>query len=491
MGDLPEETTEEKAAPEEVSEEETTEEEAAEEGLRVSVERTAPCVCVIRVEADADHLRERYQDELTSLQGEIELPGFRRGRAPIGLVERRMGSSLRQDLLSSVLSEGYEQAVEDNDLHVVAETDVPDPEEMDWEPGQPAEFEFHLEVLPEVELSEADYQNLQIEVPAAEVTDEMFQEELERFAGQFATWEEVEEGGIDWDDYVEAEVSVPDVEWSETIGFYPRAERIGPFDVEGIKGALMDAQAGSEVELEGELLEDEIGGREELEELAGQKVTLSVAVQEVMRRRVPEVDDDLAEKLGLSDAEELRELVRDRLNGRMEEQQQNIQQQMIRRTLLEKMDLPLPESLVERARQDEERRMLVRMLRNGVPRDEAERRAYGQAEQTRAVVENRLRVDLLLREIADMERILVTESEVNSQIRAFASRQGWREDRARDYLEEQGVVRTLRNDIRESKTLEFLADNAEIKEIPAEEFAQKYGGEPPEADEETPGADEG
>ncbi len=471
--------------------EQTTDEKATEEGLRVSVERTTPCTCVIRLEADADYMRERYQEDLASLQAEVALPGFRRGRAPMGLVERRMGGSLRQDLIAAVLREGYEQAVEENDLEIVSEIDFPDPEEVAWEPGQPVEFEFHCDVLPQVELGEGDYKGLQIEVPAVQVDDEMFQQELERFAGQFATWEEVEEAGIDWDDYVEAEVSVPEADWSETIGFYPRAERIGPFAVEGVKGAVIGAEVGTEAELEGELLEDQAGSRPELEHLLGEKTGLRVAVREVMRRRVPEVDDGLAQKIGLSGVDDIHDMVRDRLEGALEQRHEEIKQQMIRRALLEKVDLPLPESLVESARQDAERRMLVRLLRSGVPRDEAERRAFGRTEQTRAVVENRLRLELVLREIADKERILVTESEVNSQIRDFASRQGWREDRARDYLEEQGIVRTLRNDIREGKTVEFLAENAEIEEIPAEEFAQKYGDERPGPEQAAPGPQQG
>ena len=67
-----------------VEEEGSTEEEP--EAPRATVERTGPCECVIRIEATADYLRKRYQDDLASLQQEVTLPGFRRGRAPIGLV---------------------------------------------------------------------------------------------------------------------------------------------------------------------------------------------------------------------------------------------------------------------------------------------------------------------------------------------------------------------------------------------------------------------
>ncbi|KPK58572.1 MAG: hypothetical protein AMK73_09165, partial [Planctomycetes bacterium SM23_32] len=254
-------------------------EQEAEKGPTVTVERTGPCECVIRIEADADYLRERYQDELATLQETVKLPGFRQGHAPVGLVERRMASALRTDLISSVATEAYEQAVEEHDLTVVNEAEAPDLENFAWEPGQPAEFVYRCEVLPEVALEEGDYKGLKVEVPALEATAELQQREVERFAQQFATWEEVKGAGIDWDDYVEAAVSVPEADWAETIGFYPRSERVGPFAVEGIKGVLVGAGAGDEVEVEGELLEGEAGRRPELESLAGSKVRLKLSVQ--------------------------------------------------------------------------------------------------------------------------------------------------------------------------------------------------------------------
>ncbi|MFO8008927.1 MAG: trigger factor family protein, partial [Candidatus Brocadiia bacterium] len=191
---------------------EQEEKEKEQEGVRAEVERTAPCECVIHIQADSDHLQERYQQELAELQAEVQLPGFRRGKAPVGLVERRMGSSLRTDLVSSVIGEAYDDAVHEHDLTVVAETEAPDLEELEWEPGDALDVTFRCEVMPELELEGSDYEGLQLEVPDLEPTDEMLEQEMERFARQFATWEEVSGAGIDWDDHVTATVSVPEAD---------------------------------------------------------------------------------------------------------------------------------------------------------------------------------------------------------------------------------------------------------------------------------------
>ncbi len=452
-------------------------EQSEEKAPRATVERTGPCECVIRIEADADYLRERYQNELTSLQHEIKLPGFRRGRAPVGLVERRMGSTLRSDLISSVVSEAYDKALEENELNVVAQVEAPDLEETQWELGQPAQFEFRCEVMPEVQLQESQYKGLRVEAPILEVDDELLEHEMKRFAQQFATWEEIKDAGIDWDDYVEAEVSLSDgAQWRETIGFYPRAEKVGPFSVQGVKAALVGAQVGQEVQLEAELLKDGTAGREELEPLAGKKVNVRLNLSRVMRRRVPELDDDLARKIGLSSAGEIEPLVRERLESSLSERRDDIARQMLVNQLLDKVDCELPPSLVERALEEYQIRTLVRLLRQGVPRHEAERRAVDRPHETQEQIRRRLKARYLLRLIAEKERILVTESEVDSQIRAFAARQGWREERARTYMEERGMVRALRDDMRESKTIDSLMESADVAEIPSDEFLRRHGG---------------
>jgi trigger factor len=451
-----------------------TPEEEQEAGPATTVERTGPCECVINIEADADYLRDRYQEELATLQQEAQLPGFRRGRAPIGLVERRMGKALKGDLVASVAGEAYEDALAEHELNVVSQVESPDFEEMSWEPGQPLEFEFRCEVMPDVEIEADQYKELQIEVPNLAVSDELLEGEMERFAQQFATWEKVT-GGVDWDDYVEAEVSAPEAGWQERIGFYPRSEAIGPFAVEGIKGVLVGARPGDEVELTGELGEEGTSGREELAPFAGKKVQLTLIVDTVMRRKIPEIDQALAEKLGMSSVEEVQSLVRERLEANLGEQRDNVARQMVMRRLLEEVEFELPASLVERAAEEEQVRLLVQLLRRGVPRQEAEKRAAESAGATRESVVRRLKATFLLGKIADAERILVTESEVDGQIRAFASRQGWREERAKSYMEERGMVRALRRDMREGKTLEFLLENAHVEEIESEKFMERYG----------------
>ncbi|MEF8787581.1 MAG: trigger factor family protein, partial [Planctomycetota bacterium] len=150
---------------------EDQEETAEEGGIQTTVHEEGPCRRVIEIEADADYLEEEYTDKLDEFSCRVELPGFRPGKAPQELVEKKYGSRLQNQVLSGVLSEGYEEAVEEADLDVVGEPVIDTPvEEYDWSVGQPVTFRVECEVLPEVELEEDDYKGLEVEIPRMEVT---------------------------------------------------------------------------------------------------------------------------------------------------------------------------------------------------------------------------------------------------------------------------------------------------------------------------------
>jgi len=460
---------------EETTTETAPEEPKADERLQVTVERTGPCECLIRIEAEAAYLQERYDEELQSLAQKATLPGFRQGKAPIGLVEGRLGASLRRDVIATVVSEAYDKAVEEHELAVVEQDEAPDLEKEDWAPGKPLAVEFRCQVMPTIELEEDQYKGLKVEAPQLELTEEMIERELERFAVRFASWEEVTEAGIDRDDYVEAEVALAGEDWVETIGFQPRDERIGPFSVAGLKGALLGAKAGDQAELEGEVLADGLDDWKGLEGLEGKGVSLSVKVQKVVRRRVPELDDELAKKIGMDSAEEIRSMVRNGLEESLQKQKEQLKRDLVVQRFVEGFDFELPQALLDRASKEQQRKLFLKMIRAGVSQEEAERRVSHQEEQNRETIQKALRSALALRELAKKETIYVTESEVDGQIRAFASRQGWREDRARTYLEQQGYVKSLRDDMRESKTVDLLLEHAEVSEIPLEEYERKHG----------------
>ncbi|MFP4176202.1 MAG: trigger factor [Planctomycetota bacterium] len=452
-----------------------------EDNVNTEISWDSQCECTVRAEVDAEYLEERYQDELQTLKQEAQIPGFRPGKAPLGLVKRRFGQRMAEDLIATVLREAFDEAAEEYDLSVVNTVDAPDPEEIDWEAGDPLEFEFALEVLPEIDVEPAQYTDVEVEVPRQEVTEERVEEELENFAQQMASWEEVEDGTIDMEDYISAHVHVaddPDAEWSQELEFVPEDRQIGPFNVDGIKGALTGAHPGDKIVVEGDLPEDEFPeGDSPLGELDEEPVTLQIDIQSVYRREVPEIDQELAEQIGMESVDELRDHLRERIEQEIENQNERMTREILLEALQERFDLQMPPSLVGDATQDMLRQMMIRAMREGNSRQEAEQMARSNAQMSRARAERNLKINYILRQIAENERIYALDGEVQEQIKALASRQDWSVERTERYLEENDMMSDLRWDLREEKVIDFLKDNATIKPVSPEEYQEKLQSE--------------
>ena len=454
------------------------EETAEEAGIRTTVEEDGPCRRTIQVEADVEELEERYSDKLDEFASRVQLPGFRPGKAPRELVEKKYGSRLKEQIMSSVLSEGYEQAVEEADLNVVGEPSMETPlEEQDWEVGQPLSFTLECEVLPEIELDEEDYRGLEVEVPRMEVTTDMVRDGMKDYARQFASREEVTDAGIDREDEVECDVTVETdddeaADWSGSFEFTPSEGRIGPFSVEGLQGSMTGVETGEEVEVTGSYDPAEGEEIEELEDLDAEEVPLRVEIQSIYREQVPEINEEFTEKFDLPSPGEIQEMIRENLEERMEQQQESMKEDRAREALAEAVDLELPESLVERAARRERRRLAMRMVQQGRPVQEAQAMADRMSQQSREMAETNLKSSFLLSEIAEQERLYVTESELTERMREIGNRQGWDSRKTEKYFDEDDRRSNLRDNMKEEKALDFVLENAQVKEVDPEEMEE-------------------
>jgi trigger factor len=451
--------------------------EEIEAGPEVTVERTGPCTCEIKIVADAEFLQERYEDELAKTQSEIALPGFRRGRAPKGLVEKRMSGALCTDLISSVVRKACSDAIEDEDIYVVGGADGPDPDDIDWRPGQPYEFTVQCEMMPDVEMTQDDYFGLEVEAPQYAVTDEMLDAEKTQFMQRFATREEVD-SDAQADDVVRVAASLAEPEFASELVLVPNYGKLGPFSYEdGAADAVVGAAVGDKLTLAATVGEDSekwLEGSDVLAAIEGQAVELQLEIAGITRRTIPELDAAFAERLGFESVAEVEGTLTERIQASAEKATEDARRDVILGALLAKVECEMPDGLVGKATQDEQMRRLMRMLRSGMPRAQAEQAALEQAHGTREVVRRRLQSTFLLRKIAEAEKVLITESDVDEQIRVFASEQNWQPDRARRYLEERDLVRSMRDDMREEATLDLLIKKAEITEVTPEEYGAKF-----------------
>ena len=199
----------------------------------------------------------------------------------------------------------------------------------------------------------------------------------------------------------------------------------------------------------------------------------------MFRRVTPEINEELAEKLGFASVDEIHAMIRQNLEREVENRKKQIADHMILQRIMDGVDVTLPPSLVDKATQDQKRSMAVQALRDGASREEAEA-LVGQSEDIpQEIALYNLKREFFLKVIADQERIYVTEPEVATQVKALAASRGWTERQTMKFLEKQDLLNTMRAEMRERKTRAFLQEKATVREIELKEFSERYADKMP------------
>ena len=430
----------------------------------------------LTIELPESRINEKIEEAYGRLRDEAVLPGFRRGRAPRRLIERRFGESIRDDVKGQLLSEAYSQAVEDESLAVLGEPDVKDIEEIELPESGPLSFEVEIEVAPEVTLPA--FEELKLDKPAAEVTDDAVQAEIDRVRERMGQPKQVEDAPVQADDFVIADVKV-----------HAGADA-------GEEAEVLLEQSGAHVWVAGEsrefrghvagILVDDLGkrltdkgiGHEEVisttgpaghedERIKGQPITLRLKITAIERIE-PAPVEDLVQQMGLESEDDLRGRVREMLEQRAQQEQSEAMHKQIADQLVEKVELELPEGLTSRQAE----RVLSRRRMELAYQGKSEHEVEQEIAELRAGSEEEARRELKLFFIMDQAakdlEIEVSESEINSRIAMMAMRQGRRPEKLRQELQGQGQLEQMYLQLREHKTLEAIVGKAQVQDAPAE-----------------------
>lgn len=370
---------------------------------------------VLTVEVDAEQVNKGLDAAFKKVVKNVSLPGFRKGKVPRVLFEKRFGvEALYQDALDILLPEAYAKAVEEAGIEPVSMPEI-DIEQM--EKGKSLIFKAKVTVKPEVKLGQ--YKGLEVEKIDTTVTDEDVENELKRLQENYAELVVKEEGTvengdtavIDFEGFVDGEPfeGGKAENYSLEIGS-------GTF-IPGFEDQLVGMKAGEEKEIQVTFLEEY-----HAEQLAGKPATFKVKVHEVKAKQLPALDDEFAKDVD-EEVETLDEL-KSKIRTRLEEAKKNEAEAAVRNAVVEKAaanaEIDIPAVMV----QNETDRMLrefdQRLQMQGMNlqlyyqfsgQDEAALR-----EQMKEDAEKRVRAALTLEAIAKAENIDVTDEEVNEEL---------------------------------------------------------------------------
>ena len=420
----------------------------------------------LTVEVPAHDVDHAFEHALHDLSQSVRLPGFRKGKAPKGLVMQRIGrEAVVEEALEHHLSGWYRRAV------AVSGIDPVDRPTIDWqdEPveGEVFSFQAEVEVKPKPEVK--SYKGMSGVRPPVEVPREAIDQELERLRLTVAELNPVERPAQAGDFVV--------IDFAGSIDGTPFEGGSGTdYGIELGSGRLIsDLEEGLEGMKAGEEKDVPVTFPADYpaEHLAGQAASFHVVMKEVKERLLPDLDDEFAKSV--SEFDTLSEL-EDDLSGRFREALQEESDRVFRSTVLDdlskQLSTELPEALVRGRMADMTRSMVESLASRGMEMSDYLRLTGQTAEQVvdslRPQAEDAVRKDLVLEAVADAEGIEITDDMVESFIREQATQGGENPDELVPRLMEDAATLTaLRIDLRLQKALDIVVDNA--KEITPEQ----------------------
>ncbi|WP_085991764.1 trigger factor [Oceanobacillus senegalensis] len=412
---------------------------------------------VLTFEVPSDEFDQALDQAFKKVVKDVQIPGFRKGKIPRGLFEKRFGvEALYQDAVDIVLPEAYRKAIDETDIFPIAQPEV-DIEQI--EKGKDLIFTANVEVKPEVTLGE--YKGLEVEEQSVEVTDEDVEEEINRIRDRHAELVVKEEGEIE-----EGDTAVIDFE-----GFLDgeafeggkgenHSLEIGSGQfIPGFEEQLIGKKAGDDTEVKVTFPEDY-----HAEELAGKEATFKVKIHEVKYKELPELDDEFAKDVD-DEAETLDELKnkkREQLEEERKQQADNEKRQQLVEKASENAQIDVPEAMIET-----ELEQMVREFEQNLQMQGMTLEMYTQfsgqdetalKEQMKEDAEKRVRTNLTLEAIAKEENIEATEEDINEELEKMASMYGIEADQLLPLL--GGNTDTIKNDVQLRKAIEYLVDQS-------------------------------
>ncbi|HUG12102.1 MAG TPA: trigger factor [Opitutaceae bacterium] len=416
------------------------------------------------VTLDKGEVDTEYQSVIKEIAGAARIPGFRPGKAPANIIERRYAKEIREEFKNKVVGRAYRDGLEKSKLDVLTVVEVQDGA---IEPALSAAITFTVDVNPAFELP--DYTGIVTEVAPTEPADaevDAFIEGMRTERAEFKTVERAAQKG----DYVKLSYE------GRTTDDQPIAEIVADRPVYGKAPQTWEEVEGTEGLIPG--LSKELAGMKAGDKkdarvafppsfnitlLAGREAIYAVEVLEVRERVLAELNEEFLKAHQVETVDQLKEEIRKNLTSRKVMENRAAQRRQVGDILSGKVNFNVPDSLVESETQSLLRQFIADNMRRGAKQEDFESHKNELFEGARKTAVARAKLQLILARIAAKEKIGVNDSDVDRFIRTEAYRSGQKPDKiAKDLGKDRNAVRSMQQAIVLDKTLDFLVAKATV-----------------------------
>ncbi|MBI3940868.1 MAG: trigger factor [Acidobacteria bacterium] len=435
--------------------------------MKIELEDLSQVRKKLTVEIPQEETQRVYEEVSKRIASVARIPGFRPGRAPMGLVRSRFKNEIKDELIHDLLPKSYDEAVKSRDLKPLA---LPQIQKLEFQPGQPLHYEAVFEVRPEFQLG--SYRALSLQKKVSPVTAEEVDAVVARLREGLAKFVPVDGDGRPTRSGDQLSIDIEGTYIEKGTG-QPAAD--ASLNEQAVSLALDDA--GTLPEFNDSLKGAAVGETREFtasypddfarKDLAGKSVRYRVTVRAVKEKILPELNDEFARELGLAcdTLEQVYTKVRQDLEHQREHQMQNSLQEQAVDQLLERNPFEVPEVLIEERVEQKLQQVAYDLARRGLDISRGGVNWQKIREEMRQASEREVRAALILHRVAAAERLEPDEDEVDQELERIAKARGETLEKVALQYEKENRMEQLRDRVKSRKAMRWLLDQADIQEV--------------------------
>lgn len=431
--------------------------------MNVAIEEISSCRKRLKIEVPANRVNEALQKVTRDFQKIAKIQGFRPGKAPINLVERRYSKDIEDEVKRTLVPTVYREAVKEKHLKVVSSPHI---EDFHFTRGNSLSFSTLVDLEPEFAIPE--YKGLKLKKGDTTVTEEDYQKVIGRILDQEADYKSITERPVQEGDFAIISYTGT-VDGKPIKEVLPAATTLGEQKgfwllikedtfLPGFGQQLIGVKAGESREVKVTFKDDFPE-----ESLRGKEAVYQVAVDEIKEKVLPELNDELSQKIAKVNKDELERNIRENLGREKERQAQSDHVKQIVDHITQNLKFELPESSV----QEETQRFIYDIVREnqmrGIPTDLLEEKKEDIFNAAQTSAKDKVKIGFILGRIADAEKIEATGQDIVGEVQLMAQRSNTPAQKLFDKLRENGGLESLRAEIRNRKAIDFILQSAIIE----------------------------
>lgn len=438
-------------------------------------------VVTIEFEITPEKFEEGVQKAYLKNRKNINIPGFRKGRAPRKLIESRYGKGVfYEDALDIVIPPAYEEALEETKLDPI---DQPKLDIKEFEEGKNIVITADVEVKPEVEL--AIPEEVEVVKVISEVDDEQVENSLKEMQEKNARIINVEDRPVKEGDTVTIDYKgfIGEEEFEGGSAENQSLEIGSKSFIPGFEEQLVGKNSGEDVEVKVTFPEEYSA-----EELAGKEATFNVKIHEIKEKELPKLDDEFAKDVSEFDTiDELRKDTKENLIKKAKDNEKITNQNNAITEFVSKCDTVVPEVLIDREIENQLNGFRQQLAQQGIKLEDYTQ-MIGQEmdelkENLRPQAETSVKTELVIEAVANKHDFEVTEEELNEELKKLANSYGIGEDKLDDFIEKmkEDSREYIEDSVKRRKAVEYITDN--VKMVEKKEEAEEKKDENNSAEE--------